>query len=82
MHRRILDEMSDEPRRHPIYMSLVALCALGTAPFLFIGTDTRLVLGLPTWLWSSIGFTLALSALTAWGVIRCTGWRRGSGAAR
>jgi len=65
--------MSDEPRRHPVFMTLLTLCALGTAPFLFIGAETRLLLGLPTWLWSSIGFTLALSALTAWGVVRY--WR-------
>jgi hypothetical protein len=62
--------MSDEPRRHPVFMLLLTLCALGTAPFLFIGAETRLVLGLPTWLWSSIFFTLALSALTAWGIVR------------
>ncbi len=54
-------------------MLLVVLCALGTAPFLFIGSEPVFVLGLPVWLWSSIGFTLALSLLTAWGVLRY--WR-------
>ncbi len=65
--------MPDEPRQHPLFMLLLLLCALGTAPFLFIGSESRLVLGLPTWLWSSIGFTVALSLLTAWGVLRY--WR-------
>lgn len=65
--------MADEPRKHPLYMLLLALCALGTAPFLFIGSDSRFVLGLPLWLWSSAGFTLALSLLTAWGILRY--WR-------
>ena len=65
--------MTDEPRRHPLFMLLVALCALGTAPFLFIGSQPVVVLGLPLWLWSSIGFTVALSLLTAWGILRY--WR-------
>ena len=65
--------MADEPRRHPVFMLLLALCALGTAPFLFIGSQPTAVLGLPVWLWSSIGFTVALSLLTAWGVLRY--WR-------
>lgn len=65
--------MPDEPRQHPVYMFVLLLCALGTAPFLFIGSKSSLVLGLPTWLWSSIGFTVALSVMTAWGVLRY--WR-------
>ncbi len=65
--------MSDEPRRHPLFMLLLVLCALGTAPFLFIGSESAVVLGLPVWLWSSIGFTVALSLLTSWGVLRY--WR-------
>ena len=65
--------MKDEPRRHPLYMLVLALCAFGTAPFLFIGTRPIVVLGLPLWLWSSIGLTVALSLLTAWGILRY--WR-------
>jgi len=63
----------DEPRRHPIYFLLLALSALGTVPVIFIGRVGGIFLGLPIWLWSSIGFSLALSALTAWGVLRY--WR-------
>lgn len=63
----------DEPRRHPLFLLLLALCALGTVPFAFVGAEATSVLGLPLWLWSSIGFTAGLSALTAWGVLRY--WR-------
>ena len=62
--------MPDEPRKHPLFMLLLALCGIGTAPFLFIGSEPRSVLGIPLWLWSSIGFTLALSVLTAWGILK------------
>ncbi len=62
--------MPDEPRRHPLFMLLLLVCAVGTAPFLFIGSEPAIVFGLPIWLWSSIGFTLALSLLTAWGILR------------
>jgi len=49
---------------------VLALAALGTVPFLFVGRATRLWLGVPLWLWSSAGFTLLLSACIAWGVVR------------
>ena len=62
--------MKDEPRRHPLYLLALLVCALGTAPFSFIGSEARMWLGLPVWLWASIGFTLALSVLTAWGILR------------
>lgn len=62
--------MRDEPRRHPVYMILLGLAALGTVPVAFVGAGPRAWLGLPLWLWSSIGFTVALSALIAWGVLR------------
>ena len=60
--------MTDEPRRHPLYMLLLALCALGTVPFLFVGSDAVWLMGLPLWLWSSIAFTVGLSALIVWGI--------------
>ena len=62
--------MRDEPRRHPVYMLLLAAAALGTVPIAFVGATERAWLGLPVWLWSSAGFTLALSCLIAWGVLR------------
>ncbi len=65
--------MSDEPRAHPVYLLLVGICAVGTAPFLFIGSESPDVLGLPLWLWASVGFTLSLTALTSWGILRY--WR-------
>jgi len=65
--------MRDEPRKHPIYMVLLGLSALGTVPILFVGAKPTSWLGLPVWLWSSAFFTLALSCLIAWGVVRY--WR-------
>ena len=62
--------MSDEPRKHPFFLLLLSLAAVGTVPICFVGRQPASWLGLPLWLWSSIGFTLALSALTAWGVLR------------
>ncbi len=69
--------MADEPRRHPVFMVLLAICAVGTAPIVFVGSPTTFFLGLPLWLWWSAGFTLALSALTAWGIVRY--WRDDDG---
>ncbi len=52
-------------------MVLLGLVALGTAPLPFLGEGSpRLWLGLPLWLWWSGGFTVLLSALIAWGVLR------------
>ena len=62
--------MRDEPRRHPVYMLLLAVAAVGTVPIAFVGAPLRSWLGLPVWLWSSAGFTLALSCLIAWGTLR------------
>ncbi len=62
--------MRGEPRQHPIYMVLLGLAALGSVPIWFVGATPRSWMGLPVWLWSSIGFTLALSILIAWGVLR------------
>lgn len=62
--------MPDEPRKHPLYLTLLVLAALGTVPLAFAGRELGSWLGLPLWLWSSLGFTLALSVLTAWGILR------------
>lgn len=62
--------MPDEPRNHPLFLLLLGLAALGTVPLGFVGRGSETWLGLPLWLWSSIGFTLALSSLTAWGILR------------
>lgn len=62
--------MPDEPRKHPVFLVLLAIAALGTVPILFVGREPQQWLGIPVWLWSSIGFTWALSALTAWGLLR------------
>ena len=61
--------MKDEPRRHPLFLALLAIAALGTVPVLFVGREPHSWLGLPVWLWSSMAFTWALSALTAWGIL-------------
>lgn len=65
--------MFDEPRRHPVYLTLLGLAALGTVPLLFVERELGSVLGIPIWLWSSGTFTVLLSALTSWGVLRY--WR-------
>ena len=62
--------MADEPRHHIGYLVAVAMAALGTVPFLFVGREYRVVVGLPLWLWSSLLFTVLLSVLTAWGILR------------
>ncbi len=61
--------MRDEPRKHPLYLALLALTALGSVPFAFVGRTPRVVLGLPVWLWWSFGFTVALTVVTAWGIL-------------
>ena len=65
--------MTDEPRRHRRFMLTLGLVALATVPFPFIGSELILLWGLPLWLWWSLSFTAALSALTAWGILRL--WR-------
>jgi hypothetical protein len=62
--------MTDEPRRHRLFMICLALAILGSVPFAFVGRAPTPVLGLPVWLWSSIFFTVALAVLTAWGFVR------------
>ena len=65
--------MSDEPRKHPVYMVLLGAAALGTVPLFFVCRPSATFLGLPLWLVSSAGFTLAFSGLIIWGVLRY--WR-------
>jgi hypothetical protein len=61
--------MVDEPRNHKGFMILLALVCVMTVPFLFVGVSASFWLGLPIWLWWSMGWTLVLSALTAWGIL-------------
>jgi len=63
----------DEPRRHPWYMAALALNALAIIPLPFIGPEPSFWLGLPLWLWWSFAWTVSLSCLTAWGILRY--WR-------
>lgn len=49
---------------------LLALLALGTAPWPFIGGATRSLLGLPLWLWWSGGMTCLLAVATSWTILR------------
>ncbi len=65
--------MTDEPRRHPVFMILLALTALAIVPLPFINPQPTLWLGIPLWLWWSFGWTFVLSCLTAWGILRY--WR-------
>ena len=52
------------------FMLLLGVVCLATIPVLFVGPSPKLWLGLPVWLWWSLGWTAALSGLTAWGVLR------------
>jgi hypothetical protein len=61
--------MMDEPRKHRVFLLLMAVTSIGAVPFAFIGRDNAFVMGLPVWLWSSLGFTVALAALTTWGLL-------------
>ncbi len=58
-----------EPRANRLFRWLTLIAILGTAPLPFIGAETRFWLGLPLWLWWSAGFTVLLSAVTAWGLV-------------
>ena len=60
----------DEPRKHPIFLLLIVVAMIGSAPFLFVGRSPAVFLGLPLWLWSSLFFTVSLSVLIAWGTLR------------
>ncbi len=62
--------MKDEPRNHSAFLLLVAVAAVGAVPFWFVGRETVFVLGLPLWLWSSLGFAVGLSVVTVWGILR------------
>ena len=59
-----------EPRQHRGFLAGLYTTTVLTAPFPFIGRELRLVFGLPLWLWWSVGFTVLLSCLTAWGIMR------------
>ena len=62
--------MSDEPRRHPWLMVLLAVTAVGAIPVAFVGAEPTYLLGLPVWLWWSLGFTIATSGLTVLAVLK------------
>ena len=62
--------MKDEPRNHSVFLVLVAIAAVGAVPFWFVGRETVIVLGLPVWLWSSLGFAVLLSGVSVWGILR------------
>ena len=59
------------------YLILLGVISLATVPFAFVGSATRSWFGLPLWLWSSLLFTVVLSIVVAWGVLRL--WRDDSG---
>ncbi len=69
--------MLDEPRRHRRYMLILGLAALATVPLPFVGAETRIVWGLPLWLWWSFTATAVFAGVTAWGILRL--WRDGGG---
>jgi hypothetical protein len=56
-----------------VFLALTGLASIGAVPFWFIGRRTAFLFGIPVWLWTSMAFTVALSALTVWGLLRF--WR-------
>lgn len=60
----------DEPRQHRWLLIVIALLALGTVPFPFIGRPQVVLGGLPLWLWVSLALTVALAVVTAWATVR------------
>ncbi len=50
-------------------LSLV-VAGFATVPVFFVGDSPAFWLGLPVWLWSSLGWTAVLAVLTAWGLLR------------
>ena len=61
--------MLDEPRKHHGFMILMVVVCILTVPFLFVGRTPTLWLGLPSWLWWSMSWTLVLALLTGWGLL-------------
>lgn len=61
---------AEHGRQSRAYLWLVAVVAVLTAPFPFIGVEERAVLGLPMWLWWSLVMTAVLSAVTVGGILR------------
>jgi len=62
--------VASEPRQHRWFIVSLAGLTLAAVPFWFVGRETVFVFGVPVWLWTSLGFTTALAALTAWGMLR------------
>ncbi len=54
-------------------MLVLGLAALATVPFPFILAETRIVWGLPVWLWWSFAATTVFAGVTVWGILRL--WR-------
>lgn len=65
--------MQDQPRRHRIFLLLLLVSILASVPFAFVNRPPVFWLGIPLWLWISLGATTMLALLTAWGIIRY--WR-------
>lgn len=65
--------MTDEPRNHRGFMTILAVVCILTVPFPFVGRSASFWLGLPIWLWWSLTWTCVLAVLTAWGFFRF--WR-------
>jgi hypothetical protein len=65
--------MRDEPKRHPLFLTLAGVLILASVPFLFVGKNIGTVLGFPGWLWLSLVLTVGLASLTAWAIFRY--WR-------
>ena len=51
-------------------MLVLGLAALATVPLPFTFAETRIVWGLPLWLWWSFTMTAIFAGVTAWGILR------------
>ena len=60
----------DEPVLHRRLLLAMLLAAVLSAPFPFAGRDTIWWAGLPLWLWWSLGWTVVLSGLTGFAILR------------
>lgn len=65
--------MQDQPRRHRVYMLLLLIFVIASVPFAFVNRPSVNWLGIPLWLWISLGSTTMLALLTVWGILKY--WR-------
>lgn len=61
----VATSMSDRARRYGVY-TVIVLALLATVPWLFVGSDTGPLLGLPVWAAYTLIATVLFACLVAW----------------